>query len=154
MTADGAVADLRACIKCGRPIPADQTICQVCNRAGMQTPSATQYHGTIVVAIIAGVAALAIAASLSLRGIGPFRGTALGVSEAAQGGVEVTVEVVNQGTRAGRASCQIVATDGSGRRVASHSAESPIVEGGQRLVFTQRLPGVDRTPANLTVDCD
>lgn len=149
MTRDG-----RACIKCGRPIAADQTICQVCNRAGMQTPSATQYHGTIVVAIVAGVAALAVAGSLSLRGIGPFQGSALEVSAASGGGIEVTLEVVNRGTRAGRATCQIVATDAAGRRVASHSAESPSVDGGRSAVFRERLPGVDQTPANVRVDCE
>ncbi|MFN2484300.1 MAG: hypothetical protein ABR509_05105 [Candidatus Limnocylindria bacterium] len=147
-------AEGRTCIKCGRPIGADQTICEICNRAGMQTPSATQYHGTIVVAIIAGVAALAIAASVSLRGVGPFHGSAVAVGEAAGGGVEVTLEVVNEGSRAGRARCQIVASDDSGRRLASHSTESPVVDGGERLVFSQRLPGIDRAPARIRVDCE
>jgi hypothetical protein len=42
----------------------DESICEVCNRAGMATPSAT-HHGTIVVAIVAGVIIMAIAASLA-----------------------------------------------------------------------------------------
>ena len=51
---------------------------QVCNRAGMVAPSASQYHGTVAVAIILAVAGLAFAASLSLRGVGPYEGRARG----------------------------------------------------------------------------
>ena len=43
---------MRNCYKCGREIGPDESICRVCNRAGMATPSASQYHGTIVVAIV------------------------------------------------------------------------------------------------------
>ena len=60
---EGDRRPLRSCIKCGRQIGPDETICEVCNRAGMATPSATQYHGTIVVAIVAGVIIMAIAAT-------------------------------------------------------------------------------------------
>ena len=65
-------AEGRHCIKCGREIGPDESICDVCNRAGMATPSASQYHGTVVVAIVLAVAGLAVAASLSLRGVGPY----------------------------------------------------------------------------------
>lgn len=149
MTADG-----RHCIKCGRPVSDDVSICAVCNRAGMQTPSASQYHGTIVVAIVLGVIGLAVAGSLAVRGVGPFRGSAVAFAAAESGGIEVTVEVVNEGTRAGIATCQIVARDGAGRRVGSSTAVSPSLGAGERLVFAERLPRLDGEPAEIAVDCD
>jgi hypothetical protein len=93
----------RNCYKCGRQIGPDETICDVCNRAGMATPSATQYHGTIVVAIVGGVVLMAIAASLSLRGIGPFHAKTLGWSSDPPDAVLVELQVTNEGTRPGRA---------------------------------------------------
>ncbi|MDQ3879501.1 MAG: hypothetical protein M3295_00220 [Chloroflexota bacterium] len=148
------MADARTCIKCGRAIGRDETVCEICNRAGMQTPSATQYHGTIVVAIVAGVAALAVAASLSIRGIGPFVGAVVAVSPARSGSVDVTLEVTNEGSRAGRASCLVVATDGAGRRLATRTAETPIVDAGARIVVSEQLTGLAGEPARVEVDCE
>ena len=39
------------CLKCGRPIDPEETMCEVCNQAGMTSPAATQMHGTVAVAI-------------------------------------------------------------------------------------------------------
>ena len=69
MTATPTSRERRSCIKCGREVGPDVTICEVCNRAGMATPSASQYHGTVVVAIVLAVAALAIAGIASVRPI-------------------------------------------------------------------------------------
>ena len=52
MTGAPARSDERRCIKCGREVGADESICEFCNRAGMATPSASQYHGTVAVAIV------------------------------------------------------------------------------------------------------
>ena len=145
--------DERRCIKCGRPVAADQSICEVCNRAGMRTPSASQYHGTIAVAIIVAVIGLAIAGSLSLRGVGPFRGTALAFAADPEGGVEVTVEVVNDGTEAGRATCQIVARAANGRRVGGRSTITQPLDPGERVVFSERIPGVADLPDDVRVAC-
>ena len=104
----------RNCYKCGREIGPDESICEVCNRAGMATPSATQVHGTIVVAIVAGVALLAVAASIAMRGVGPFQGQTTGFRLDDQGGVVATLRVTNEGSRAGRARCQLTARDAAG----------------------------------------
>ena len=40
-TMSDAARELRRCIKCGREVGPDESICEVCNRAGMATPSAT-----------------------------------------------------------------------------------------------------------------
>jgi hypothetical protein len=143
----------RHCYKCGREIGPDETICAICNRAGMATPSATQYHGTIVVAIVTGVVIMAIAASLSLRGIGPFQGSALGMRTDPPDGVLVTIRLANEGTKAGRATCLLVARDSAGGSVATHSVVSPQVPGGGTITFDERIPGLPVAPAEVGVSC-
>jgi hypothetical protein len=143
----------RNCYKCGRQIGPDETICEVCNRAGMATPSATQYHGTIVVAIVAGVVIMAIAASLSLRGIGPFRGEALRWESDPPDAVVVELKVTNEGTRAGRAKCQVTALDGSNLVMRIRSTVSPQVQGGGTVTFSERIPGLPQAPASVAVTC-
>jgi len=144
---------LRNCYKCGRQIGPDETICEVCNRAGMATPSATQYHGTIVVAIVAGVVIMAIAASLALRGIGPFRGEVVSWSRDPPDGVLVQVEVINQGTRTGRAKCQLVARDASDLVLRTRSSISPPVPARETITFADRIPGLPAEPASVAVSC-
>jgi hypothetical protein len=143
----------RNCYKCGRQIGPDETICDVCNRAGMATPSATQYHGTIVAAIVAGVVIMAVAASLALRGIGPFNGQALQWSSDPPDGILVEVQVANQGTRAGRAKCKLSALDASNRVLRDWSALSPQVAGGGTVTFEERMPGVPAPPTSIIVTC-
>ncbi|MDQ2853342.1 MAG: DUF4307 domain-containing protein [Chloroflexota bacterium] len=143
----------RNCYKCGRQIGPDETICQVCNRAGMATPSATQYHGTIVVAIVAGVAIMAVAASLALRGIGPFRGAALGWDRDPPDGVVVQIQVTNEGDRAGRAKCQLTARDSAQQVLRTRSAVSPQVPARSTITFDERIPGLPLAPASVAVSC-
>jgi hypothetical protein len=144
---------MRNCYKCGRQIGPDETICAVCNRAGMATPSATQYHGTIVVAIVAGVVLMAVAASWSLRGIGPFHGEALRWEADPPDAVVVEVQVTNQGTREGRAKCRLTARDGSDLVLGIQSTLSPPIRGGDAVTFSERIPGLSRAPASVAVSC-
>ncbi|HET8570956.1 MAG TPA: hypothetical protein VFN14_03625 [Candidatus Limnocylindria bacterium] len=144
--------DVRHCIKCGREVGPDESICEVCNRAGMATPSASQYHGTMAAAIVAGVILMAVAASWALTGVGPYSANVVGVQNAA-GGVQATVSVSNEGTKAGRAKCQLIAHDAQGRSLQSRSIVSPQVPGGQSVTFDELVPGVV-DPADVTVACD
>jgi predicted nucleic acid-binding Zn ribbon protein len=148
-----APAEGRHCIKCGREIGPDESICDVCNRAGMATPSATQYHGTIVVAIVAGVVIMAIAASFALRGIGPFHGEALRWGNDPPDAVVVELEVTNEGTREGRAKCRLTARDASNLVLRIRATISPPVRGGGSVTFTERIPGLAQAPASITVTC-
>ena len=147
------MSDVRQCIKCGREIGPDETICAICNRAGMETPSASQYHGTVAVAIIAAVGALAIAASLSLRGVGPYRAEVIGVAPADPSGYAITISVTNEGTASGRARCQIVALGDAGQRLATASLLTVPVAGGASVEVTERLPALDAEPASATAAC-
>jgi hypothetical protein len=150
---DGRSDEARRCIKCGREVGPDQAICEICNRAGMATPSATQYHGTIVVAIILGVVAMAAAASLSLRGVGPYSAEVTDFALAAPAGYEVTLRVTNDGTRSGRARCEVTAYDAAAERLRVHSVLVGPIDGGATTTFIERIPGLAEAPEEFTVRC-
>jgi predicted nucleic acid-binding Zn ribbon protein len=143
----------RHCIKCGREIGPDQTICPVCNRAGMATPSATQYHATVAVAIVVAVAGLAIAASLALRGVGPFEARVVRTQPAAGALLVVTLAVENQGSREGRAKCQVVASDATGSVLGRTLVVTPAIAAGGEATSEASLPSVPETPATVKVTC-
>ena len=75
---------------------------------------------------------MAIAASLSLRGIGPFTAEVLTSAPRAGDTLAVELAVANEGQRAGRARCQLIAYDGSGRTVRTRSFVTVEIAGGQR----------------------
>src|SRR5919106_890981 len=135
----GTEADGRHCLKCGREIGPDESICEICNRAGMAAPSASQYHGTVVVAIVLAVAGLAFAASLSMRGVGAYTTTVEGVAPAEPAGYAVSFTVTNEGTQPGRAKCQLVALRASGQRLASRSVLTEPIDGGASRTVTERI---------------
>ncbi len=145
---------MRSCYKCGREIGPDESICAICNRAGMATPSASQYHGTIVVAIVAGVALLAVAASLAMRGVGPFRADEVRFQLNDQGSVFATARVTNQGSKAGRAKCLLTARDATGGTLGSSTATvSREVSAGSSVLVSGEIPSVGSEPAAVTVSC-
>jgi hypothetical protein len=148
-----AADDAARCIKCGREVAPGETVCQICNRAGMATPSATQYHGTVVVAIVLAVAGLAFAASLSLRGVGPYGAEVRGVAPGVDLGHEITYAVTNDGTRPGRAKCQLVARDADGRALRVRNTVTSQIAGGATVELTETIPGLAEEPAEVTVTC-
>ena len=141
----------RHCYKCGREIGPDQSICDVCNRAGMATPSASQYHGTMAVAIITGVVGLAIWASLAMRGVGPYQASVMGFTPVAGDAVSVTVQVTNEGTNRGTPSCRLDAQDAEHRPLQSAGLVTGQIDGGQTATFSGRIPGLPQPPASVTV---
>ncbi len=145
--------DERHCIKCGREVGPDETLCEVCNRAGMATPSASQYHGTIVFAIVLAVVGLAVAGSLSLRGVGPYIAGVRDVADQRPVGYAVTYAVTNEGTRPGRAKCRIVAVGGSGEQLRSRNTVTAQIAGGETIEQTEMLPALENEPAEVSVTC-
>jgi hypothetical protein len=144
---------VRHCIKCGREVGPDESICEICNRAGMVTPSASQYHGTVVAAIVIAVAGLAIAASLSLRGIGPYVAEVRSVAAADPVGYAISYAVTNEGTRPGRAKCQLIALGDDGRQLRTRNTITPQIPGGETAEATETIPGLESEPADVTVRC-
>ena len=141
------------CLKCGRPIDVEETMCEVCNRAGMTAPAATQMHGTVAVAIVGSVVVMGVVASLLVGGVGPFSSVVLAVGPVAEASVVVTVEVGNQGTRAGRARCELTAVNGVGSPLARTVALSPEVPAGGSVAFEAQIPGLTTDPARVMVRC-
>ena len=144
---------VRHCIKCGREVGPDESICDICNRAGMVTPSASQYHGTVVAAIVIAVAGLAIAASLSLRGIGPYAAEVRSVEAADPVGYAISYAVTNEGTRPGRAKCQLIALGDDGQQLRTRNTITPQIPGGETAEATETIPGLESEPADVTVRC-
>ena len=144
--------ELRHCIKCGREIGPDESICPLCNRAGMATPSATQYHGTIAVAIVVAVAGLAWAAGAALEGVGPY-GAEVRTVSAADLGFDIEYAVTNEGTKAGRAKCQLVALSDTGRPLRTVNELTDRIEGGGTVRATVSIPGLDEQPDRVRVSC-
>lgn len=151
MTATGP--EVRHCIKCGREIGPEETICEICNRAGMATPSASQYHGTVAVAIVLAVAVLAIAASLSLRGVGPYAAEVETIQPAEPIGYAITYAVTNEGSRPGRAKCQLVAIGDAGERLRTQNSVTAQLAGGETARITETIPGLEVEPSGVDVRC-
>lgn len=145
--------EARRCIKCGREVAGEETLCEVCNRAGMVAPSATQYHGTVVAAIVVAVAGLAIAASLSLRGVGPYAAEVRNVTPSNAGGVVVAFRVTNEGTNPGRAKCQLVALGSAGQRLRAQTTITTQIAGGGTAEETETIPGLESEPQTVTISC-
>ncbi len=54
------------CIRCGDAVPFDESVCRACNPARLPSPSPTQYHATVFVAVL--LPLIVIAAWLIVRG--------------------------------------------------------------------------------------
>ena len=144
---------MRHCIKCGREIGPNETICATCNAAGMATPSASQYHGTVAAAIVLAVILMAVAASLSMRGVGPYAAEVRAVEPGTTAGYAVTYAVTNEGPRPGRAKCQRVALGDAGQRLRTKSTITDEISGGGTAEETEQLPGLEERPTDVTVRC-
>jgi predicted nucleic acid-binding Zn ribbon protein len=145
--------EVRHCIKCGSEIGPEESICASCNRAGMETPSPTQYHGTIVVGVVAAVAALAVAASLSLQGVGPYAAEVRGVAPADPVGFAISYAVTNEGTKPGRAKCQLVALGDLGEQLRVLNTLTTQIPGGGTTEESGSIPGLETEPAQVTISC-
>jgi uncharacterized OB-fold protein len=141
------------CIKCGREVDPNESLCEICNRAGMTAPSASQYHGTVAAAIVLAVVGLAVAASLSLRGIGPYSAEVRMIAPAEAAGYVITYTVVNEGTKPGRAKCQLVALGENGRRLRAQSTLTAPIEGGAATEQTTTIVGLTDEPSAVTISC-
>jgi hypothetical protein len=128
-------------------------MCEVCNRAGMTSPAATQMHGTLAVAIIGAVVGMGLLAGALVGGVGPWTADVLDVGPVAETAVVVTVVVENEGTRAGRARCELTAVGDTGSPIARTVALSPEVAPGGSLPFEATIPGLVADPARVVVRC-
>lgn len=50
------------CVRCGRGVPWGRSTCRECNPADLPSPSPSQYHATVFLAVIAVMAVLGVLA--------------------------------------------------------------------------------------------
>lgn len=139
------------CVRCGRPVPLDVALCEICNPLGLSDPASSQAHGIAIAAIIVFVVFLAVVAKVSLAGLGPF--TASVVNAVPSGdGLAVTIEITNGGSRAGQTNC--VLTDPRGP-VTGHvvRVQTPVVPAGGTLSFEREITSFGKVPIALGVEC-
>jgi predicted nucleic acid-binding Zn ribbon protein len=139
------------CVRCGRPVSLDESLCEQCNPLGLSQPATSQAHGTVFLAIAGAVLALAVAGRLAIAGVGPFRGEVSAIQPTASG-LAVTLTVHNDGTSSGATTCRVTETARNGTGPAAVIV-SPAIEPGSSKTFSTPTTqfGTDALP--LTVAC-
>jgi predicted nucleic acid-binding Zn ribbon protein len=140
------------CVRCGAPIPIADGMCERCNPLGLKQPAPSQAHGTVFLGIVVAVIVLFAVAKISIQGIGPFQGVVAGVVSAPPG-LAVTVTVTNQGTAAGSTTCRIYDPTIQGIGPESTYAESPRVQPGKSVSFSQQVSSLGTVVRPLAVSC-
>ncbi len=100
-------------------------------------PSPTQSHGTMMAALLSGFVVVAVLLWLSVRDVGPFKGRVVGAEYTGEK-ARVTIEVRNEGGKAGHAKCRLARVTENGdrqtdfafltERVAPHATITQTVE--------------------------
>jgi hypothetical protein len=126
-------------------------LCDDCNPLGLRDVAASQVHGTVVIMVLIGFVALALVARLAVTGVGPFPATIAAIVPAADG-LDVTIDVTNEGTAEGRTTCRLNETGdrGGGARA---FVLSPELAPGERRSFTERVTTFGDAPVALDVAC-
>jgi hypothetical protein len=140
------------CVRCGRPIPIHEALCDECNPLGLKQPAATQVHAIAAGGILLFVLILAVLGRGALQGVGPFSGQVQSVVSASTGGLTVTIAVTNKGTSASATTCRLLGAD----REPGGPAEllqTPNVQGGQTIAFVSVVHAFGDQPVDLAVDC-
>ena len=140
------------CIRCGREgVPADAGLCELCNPLELSQPAATQMHGIAALGILLFIVLLFVVGRAVLVGAGPFHGEVTGVAPTAAG-LEITVVVRNEGTKAGAITCWIAETP---PRIGApgQSVQSPLVQPGRSATFTTVVSRLGTTALPLAADC-
>ena len=145
--------EVRHCIKCGREVGPNESMCASCNQAGMVTPSATQVHGTIFVAIVLGVVLLGVMSSFLIGRGGPYAAEVVGFEVTAAGGLDVALHVENSGSHQGRGRCQLTLRDADRAIVQQALTISPRIDPLTALDFAFTIVELTEPPATVEVIC-
>ncbi len=141
----------QACVRCGAPVPVGIALCERCNPLGLTQPASTQAHGTILLAIVISVVALALLGRFALSGIGPFSATVARV-EPIHDGLAITLSVTNEGGNAGSTTCRVHDASDPGV-TASAYLQSPQIGPGETVSFSQETTALGPTVRPLAVEC-
>ena len=139
------------CARCGKPVAVGVGLCEDCNPLGLRDVSASQVHGTVIIAVLVGFVLLAIFARLALSGLGPFPVT-LASAVPAGDALAITLTVTNDGSSAGQTTCHVTDPAAQGGSLGAFLL-SPRIEPGQTVTFTQTVTGLGSVARPFTVDC-
>jgi hypothetical protein len=140
------------CVRCGAEISVADALCRACNPDRLAQPSASQAHGTVFVGIAGAVVALAVVASFFVGGVGPFSVAVRGVT-ADGSGLLVRLEVTNNGSRAGHATCRLWDPTRLGNPPVETFIRSPEIGAGQTVAFEQHVTRLGQTERPLAATC-
>lgn len=147
-----ATEPTHGCVRCGRPVSLDDSMCDHCNPLGLAQPSATQVHGIAFVGLVIAVIGLALLGRFALSGIGPFSGEVAGVAPGAAG-LSVTLTVRNAGERTGATTCRIYDPAVGGITPDDAYVQSPRIEGGTSATFSELVTSLGTGVRPLAVAC-
>ena len=143
MTAPAATparpAQTHPCARCGAPVALDVGLCERCNPLGLKDSASSQVHGSVLLAVGAAIAGLAIAAHFAVAGIGPFTARVTGLTPGTTAGTLVaTIEARNDGQATGSATCRL--TDPLDPALIHQAVVySPRIGPGETRTFTQEV---------------
>jgi hypothetical protein len=156
-TPTGAAAQPRPepthpCVRCGRQVPLDVSLCERCNPLGLEQPATTQVHGTVFVAVALAIVGLAVIGRLVVSGVGPFSAQVRGVTAADGDRLTVTLRVQNEGTKEGTAICRLTVTARQGVG-AAEVIQSPRIAAGGSREFSATVAAFGGEPVALDAAC-
>jgi hypothetical protein len=150
-TATAPPQQTHPCVRCGRPVSLDESLCEFCNPLGLSQPATSQAHGTVFLGIVAAVILLALAGRLALSGVGPFYGEVAAVTPSGTG-LTVALTVRNDGSKEGSTTCRITEATRAGTGPAA-VVLTPHVAAGQSLTFSTSVEQFGTTVVPLVVAC-
>jgi len=104
----------------------------------------------VLIAVLVAVALLAIAARLTVAGVGPFPAT-LDRVDAASGGLAITLTVTNDGA-AGQTTCRVGIAGDTGVGTAAFIT-TPRLGSHETRTFTAFVTSLGAQPRDLSVSC-
>ncbi len=140
------------CVRCGAEISVADALCRTCNPGGLKQPAASQAHGTVFLGIAVAVVVMAVVASFLVGGVGPFAAVVLGATPDGSGLV-VRLEVTNEGSRAGTATCRVWDPTYLGNPPIETFVRSPEIPAGEALTFEQRVEALGAAERPLAASC-
>ncbi len=146
-----AAEPTHGCARCGAPIGMGEGLCERCNPLGLRDVSASQVHGTVIIAVLLAFVGLAVIARMAMSGLGPFPARIDAVVPDGAG-LLVTLTVTNEGTASGQTTCRVTTLDNRGGGPSAFVL-TPSLEGGQTVTFDQVVTELGSENTDLTVDC-
>jgi hypothetical protein len=154
-TAPGTVSattePTHGCARCGAPVGMGVGLCERCNPLGLRDASASQVHGTVIIAVLLAFVGLAVVARLATSGLGPFPAHLDAVVPEGDA-LRVTLTVTNDGSASGQTTCRVTTADNRGGGPNAFVL-TPHLEPGQTITFDQVVTELGTRNTDLTVEC-